>query len=104
MRPALALITLVLVADALVGENGWFERHHEQERLEQKSSELARLQQQNAELAVRAKRLEAADPTVIEDLARRKLEMLKPGEVLFIAGSSAVSTSTATPATPSVSR
>ena len=104
VRPALALITLVLVADALVGENGWFERHHEQERLEQKSSELARLQQQNAELAVRAKRLEAADPTVIEDLARRKLEMLKPGEVLFIAGSSAVSTSTATPATPSVSR
>ena len=46
MRPALALITLVLVADALVGENGWFERHHEQERLEQKSSELAKLQDQ----------------------------------------------------------
>jgi cell division protein FtsB len=100
VRPALALITLVLVADALVGENGWFERHREQERLEQKSSELARLQQQNAELALRAKRLEAADPTVIEDLARRKLEMLKPGEVLFIAGSSAVATSTTTPSVP----
>jgi cell division protein FtsB len=100
VRPALALITLVLVADALVGENGWFERNREQQRLEQKSSELARLQRQNAELAVRAKRLEAADPTVIEDLARRKLEMLKPGEVLFIAGSPAVATSSTTPALP----
>jgi cell division protein FtsB len=102
VRPALALITLVLVADALVGENGWFERHHEQERLEQKSSELATLERQNAELALRAKRLEAADPAVIEDLARRKLEMLKPGEVLFIAGSHVVPTSAST--TPSAPR
>ena len=100
MRPALALITIVLVADALVGENGWFERHHEQERLEQKSSELAKLQEQNAALAVRARRLEAADPAVIEDLARRKLEMLRPGEVLFIAGTHAVPTSAATPTAP----
>lgn len=97
VRPALALITLVLVADALVGENGWFERHHEQDRLEQKTVELAKVNQQNAELALRAKRLEAADPAVVEDLARRKLEMLKPGEVLFIAGSPAVPTSTSTP-------
>lgn len=104
VRPALALITLVLVADALVGENGWFERHREQERLAQKSAELAQLQQQNADLAVRAKRLDAADPAVIEDLARRKLEMLKPGEVLFIAGTRAVPTSASTPTTPSVPR
>lgn len=93
LRPALALVTLVLIADALVGENGWFERHREQERLAQTSAELARVQQDNAELAVRAKRLEAADPAVIEDLARRKLEMLKPGEVLFIDGTPAVPTS-----------
>jgi cell division protein FtsB len=104
VRPALALITLVLIADALVGENGWFERHREQERLEEKSSELSRLQQQNAELAWRAKRLAAADPAVIEDLARRKLEMLKPGEVLFIAGSRAIPTSASTPTTPSLPR
>ncbi len=91
----------MLVADALVGENGWFERHHEQDRLEQKTSELSRLNQQNAELALRAKRLEAADPAVIEDLARRKLEMMKPGEVLFIAGSAPAPTSASTPTTPS---
>jgi cell division protein FtsB len=97
VRPALALVTLVLVADALVGENGWFERHSEQERLAQTSAELARVQQENADLAVRARRLEAADPAVIEDLARRKLEMLKPGEVLFIDGTPAVPTSATAP-------
>jgi cell division protein FtsB len=84
VRPALALITLILIADALVGENGWFERRHEQERLQQETAELTRLRQQNAELSLRAKRLEAADPAVIEDLARRKLEMMKAGEVLII--------------------
>ena len=99
MRPALALITLVLVADALVGENGWFERRREQERFQQKAAELARLHQQNTELAVRAKRLDAADPAVVEDLARRKLEMMKPGEVLFIDGTPAAPADT--PAPPS---
>lgn len=89
VRPALALITLVLVADALVGENGWFERRHEQERYQQKAEELTRLRQQNDELSLRARRLEAADPAVIEDLARRKLEMMKAGEVLFIDGTPA---------------
>ena len=68
--------------------------------LEQKASELASLNRQNAELALRARRLEAADPAVVEDLARRKLEMMKPGEVLFIAGSAAVPTSTSSRTTP----
>ena len=104
MRPALALITLVLVADALVGENGWFERHREQDRYQQKAEELERLHQQNAELSVRAKRLEAADPAVIEDLARRKLEMMKAGEVLFIDGTPAAPTDASTPSTPSTAR
>ena len=106
VRPALALITLVLVADALVGENGWFERRREQERLQQKAAELARLHQQNAELSLRAKRLEAADPAVVEDLARRKLEMMKPGEVLFIDGTPAAPADAPTPldAVPASSR
>ena len=104
VRPALALITLVLVADALVGENGWFERRHEQERYQQKAEELSRLRQQNAELSLRAKRLEAADPAIIEDLARRKLEMMKAGEVLFIDGTPAAPADASTRSTPSTSR
>jgi cell division protein FtsB len=92
VRPALALITLVLIADALVGENGWFERHREQDRYQQTAAELARVQQENADLTSRAKRLDAAEPAIIEDLARQKLEMMKQGEVLFIDGTPAVPT------------
>ncbi|MEO5822748.1 MAG: septum formation initiator family protein [Vicinamibacteraceae bacterium] len=97
-------MTLVLVADALVGENGWFERHREQDRLQQKTDELSRLQHENADLTVRARRLDIADPAVIEDLARRKLEMLKPGEVLFIDGTPAVPTAASAPSTITVPR
>ncbi len=101
LRPALALVTLVLVADALVGENGWFERHSEQARLDTMSAELARVQQENADLQIRARRLDAGDPAVVEDLARRNLEMLKPGEVLFIDGTPAVPAPASTPSAPS---
>ena len=80
----------MLVADALVGENGWFERHREQARLAADLGELARIQQENADLPIRARRLAAGDSAVIEELARRNLEMLKPGEVLFIDGTPAV--------------
>jgi cell division protein FtsB len=96
VRPALALVTLVLVADALVGENGWFERHREQARLEAKTRELERLRAENGELVERKQRLERNDPAVIEDLARRKLEMLKQGELLFIDGTPAAAGETPT--------
>jgi cell division protein FtsB len=80
------LITLVLVADGLVGENGWFERGREQEQLEVRTAARDKARKDNAALAIRAERLKAGDPAVIEDLARGKLGMLKPGEVLFVDG------------------
>jgi cell division protein FtsB len=86
LRPGLALVTLVLVADALVGENGWFERDREQERLRTMTADRDRLQHENAALAERVRRLKAEDPALVEDLARGKLGMLKPGEVLFVEG------------------
>jgi cell division protein FtsB len=89
LRPGLALVTLVLVADALVGENGWFERGREQERLRTMTAERDRLQHENAVLAERARRLKAEDPALVEDLARGKLQMLKPGEVLFVESTNA---------------
>jgi len=74
----------VLVADALVGENGWFERGRETERLTTATVARDRVRKHNAELAIRADRLKASDPAVVEDLARGKLGMLKPGEVVFV--------------------
>ena len=104
LRPGLALVTLVLVADALVGENGWFERDREQERLRTMTADRDRLQHENAALVERVRRLKAEDPALVEDLARGKLGMLKPGEVLFVEGTTASpidpSPASAAPRTP----
>lgn len=98
LRPALALITLVLIADALVGENGWFERGREAERLQTTTADRDRVRKENAALAIRAERLKAKDPAVVEDLARGRLGMLKPGEVLFVEGTKAPSVPDPSPA------
>jgi cell division protein FtsB len=50
------------------------------------SDELKQVQQDNEKFEIRRRRLEAADPAIIEALARDRLQMLKPGEVLFING------------------
>lgn len=108
LRPGLALVTLVLVADALVGENGWFERGVEQERLRTLTAQRERTRQENAALAERIRRLKVEDPAVIEDLARARLGMLKPGEVLFVEGTTAqpadAASTASTPAGPATTR
>ena len=100
LLPGLVLITVVLVADALVGENGWFERGREAERLATATAERDHARKHNAALAIRADRLRAGDPTVIEDLARGKLGMLKPGEVVFVEGTQPATLETS----PAISR
>ncbi|HEY8550766.1 MAG TPA: septum formation initiator family protein [Vicinamibacterales bacterium] len=84
VRPGLVLVVLILVADALVGDNGLFEHRRELRRHEAVRKELEETQRRNHELRERARRLREKDPRTIEDLARRNLGMIKPGEVLFI--------------------
>jgi cell division protein FtsB len=84
VRPALVLITIVLVADALIGDKGLLEQRRQVRRREQIAQELEQRQRENQELRVRARRLREENPAAIEDLARRKLGMIKPGELLFV--------------------
>lgn len=73
----------VLMLDGLVGEKGLLEmmkKRHEYQTLEQS---LVRVRAENARLRDDARRLRE-DPTAIEDLARRDLGLIKPGEMLFI--------------------
>lgn len=84
LRPALALITLVLVADALIGENGFFAHMREVRRQEDVRRVLEQTQDDNRALRERARRLRERDAATIEELARRRLGLVKPGEVLFI--------------------
>ena len=84
VRPALILITIILVADALIGDKGLLEHRRQAKRREQIAQELEQRQRENQDLRVRARRLREENPAAIEDLARRKLGMVKPGELLFV--------------------
>ncbi len=83
LRYVLALITCVLLVDALVGEKGFIEilrARREHAALEQS---LASARAENAKLQAEARRLRS-DPRAIEEVARRELGFIKPGEKLFI--------------------
>jgi cell division protein FtsB len=83
VRYVLVLITSVLMVDALVGEKGLIEivrARREHASLEQA---LADARTSNARLRSEARRLRE-DPQAIEDVARRELGFIKPGEKLFI--------------------
>ncbi len=79
----LMLVTIAVVVDALVGEKGlmaMLEARRQYQALEQ-SLEQARAT--NDDLRDQARRLRE-DPDAIEDIARRELGLIKPGEKLFI--------------------
>jgi cell division protein FtsB len=84
VRPALVLVTLILVADALVGDNGLLEHVRETRRHEEVRRTLERTRRENYVLRDKARRLREEEPAAIEELARGELGMIKPGELLFI--------------------
>lgn len=83
VRYVLILVTIVLVIDAVVGEKGLLTLL--KARREYRAVELAldRARSENAGLREEARRLRE-DPAAIEELARRELGLIKPGEKLFI--------------------
>lgn len=79
----LAALTVVVLIDAVAGEKGLLALlrvKHELQTLEQ-SVHAARLE--NQRLLEQARRYRE-DPATIEELARRDLGLVKPGEKLFI--------------------
>ena len=83
LRYVLAFVSCVVVIDAVVGEKGlvaMFKARQQYQLLEQS---LIRVRSENAALREEARRLRE-DPRTIEDIARRELGLMKPGEKLFI--------------------
>jgi cell division protein FtsB len=99
-RPAMVLITVVLVADALIGDKGLLEHRREARRHVLIRQELEQRQKENQALRIRARRLREEDPSTIEDIARRRLGMIKPGELLFVVKDAESPTAATTPAPP----
>ena len=66
----------------LVGEKGLLESIKKRQEFAALEQSIQRARAENARLREEAKRLRS-DPATIEDLARRELGLIKPGEHLF---------------------
>ena len=73
----------VLVIDALVGDRGLLAMLKARQQYRTLETALARSRGENAQLREQARQLRE-DPQAIEDIARRELGLIRPGEKLFI--------------------
>lgn len=79
----LGFVATSLVVMALVGDRGLTEYLRVREEHRRLQAELAHAKSQNARFQEAVRRMRD-DPTAIEELARRDLGLIKPGETLFI--------------------
>ncbi len=75
---------LALFLDGIAGERGWFANRRDREQLEQAEMALSAKRQENADLRDLAHRLQTQDPATIDEIARRELGYILPGETVFI--------------------
>ena len=80
---ALILVALVIILDALAGDRGLLAMLRVRGQYTALAATLARERAENARLAEQARRLRE-DPTAVEEVARRELGLIKPGEKVFI--------------------
>jgi cell division protein FtsB len=83
MQYVFLLAGVVLVIDALVGDKGLLAMIQARQEYRTLEKSLADVRAQNARLREQARELRE-DPAAVEDLARRELGLIKPGEKLFI--------------------
>jgi cell division protein FtsB len=83
VRYVLGFVTVVLIIDAIAGEKGLLTLLKARRDFSAVEQSLQRTRRQNTELREQARRLRE-DPAIIEEIARRELGLIKPGEKLFI--------------------
>ena len=96
-RLLFSLLTAILIANALVGDRGLPASLRIQREHRELEAAIAALRATNRRLQVEAERLRH-DPAVIEELARRELGFVRPGERLFIVTDRRVPAAVADPA------
>ncbi len=73
----------MIVLDALVGDRGLMATLRARREYHELAGTIANQRSENARLADQAKRLRD-DPRAIEEVARRELGLIRPGEKVFI--------------------
>ena len=79
----LLFVAALIVADGLVGERGLLAMLRARHEYDELAATIARQRADNARLRDEARRLRE-DPAAIEEIARRELGLIKPGEKVFI--------------------
>ena len=79
----LMFVASLLVVDGLVGDRGLLAMLRARHEYDELSATITRQRAENARLRDQARRLHD-DPATIEEVARRELGLIKPGEKLFI--------------------
>jgi cell division protein FtsB len=83
VRYTLMAITAVVVIDAVVGEKGLLALMRARQEYRVLEHSLHSVRAENQRLREQARRYRE-DPSAIEELARKDLGLIKPGEKLFI--------------------
>ena len=73
----------IIVLDSLVGDRGLMATLRARREYHEMADTIARQRTENTRLADQARRLRD-DPRTIEEVARRELGLIKPGEKVFI--------------------
>lgn len=79
----LMFVASLLVVDGLVGDRGLLAMLRARHEYDELSATITRQRAENARLRDQARRLNE-DSATIEEVARRELGLIKPGEKLFI--------------------
>jgi len=79
----LLFVASVIVVDALVGDRGLVAMLRARRAYDELSASITRQRAENASLREEARRLRE-DPSAIEEIARRELGLIRPGERVVI--------------------
>jgi cell division protein FtsB len=80
---SLVFIGMLVIVEALVGDKGLLTMLKARQEYQALEATLAASKTENARLREEARRLRE-DPSAVEEIARRELGLIKPGEKLFI--------------------
>ena len=83
VRYLIIAVGCVLIIDALVGDRGLLAMVKARQQYRSLETSLVRSREDNAQLREQARQLRE-DPQAVEDIARRELGLIRPGEKLFI--------------------
>ena len=76
-------VASIIIVDGLVGDRGLLAMLRARHEYDDLAASIARQRAENARLRDQARRLRE-DPAAIEEIARRELGLIKPGERVFI--------------------